>query len=491
MKKYAIIIMAAVAVSMGMYSCSDDFLEQLPTEDTAAESVTATTGNLMLAINGIHRSLYLRYNSQGEGGLGSMMIQVDMLGEDLVMTSAGNGWFNNMYKWLDHVNANDADNLFPYRVYYRIVRNANVIINGAANAVGPDEERNIALGQALTYRAFCFFQLVQLYGGRYEAGGGNTQPGIALPLVVDGELLPRSTVEETYVQINKDLDEAIVLLADYVRPNKSHLDRSVALGLKARVALVQGNWNLAAQFAEEAREGYTLMDNDQYRSGFNDYTNPEWMWGSHIQEDQTLFFANYGAYMSRNFSSTNIRTNPKAIFTVLYNMIPATDVRSTIFDPTGLHLELALPGSFAKYPYTSQKFLAAGTGDSRMDIPYMRAAEMYLIEAEAKARLGAPDAAQVLFELVSNRDPAYVLSGNAGQALVDEILIQRRIELWGEGFRFLDLKRLNAPLDRNGGNHNATLTGGIFDIPAGDTRWQWQIPQDEINANPLIVQNPI
>jgi hypothetical protein len=52
-----------------------------------------------------------------------------------------------------------------------------------------------------------------------------------------------------------------------------------------------------------------------------------------------------------------------------------------------------------KVPYTSQKFLAVSTGDSRCDIPYMRIAEMYLIEAEASV-----DGSQALFTLISNRD---------------------------------------------------------------------------------------
>ena len=115
---------------------------------------------------------------------------------------------------------------------------------------------------------------------------------------------------------------------------------------------------------------------------------------------------------------------------------------------------------------------------------------MYLIEAEAKARLGDPDAAEALYPLASARDAAYVLSTNTGQDLIDEILLQRRWELWGEGFRFFDLKRLNIPLDRNGANHNSALINNVMFVPAGDVRWQWQIPQNEIDANPTIVQNP-
>jgi hypothetical protein len=116
---------------------------------------------------------------------------------------------------------------------------------------------------------------------------------------------------------------------------------------------------------------------------------------------------------------------------------------------------------------------------------------MYLIEAESKARLNQnAAAAAVLFTFVKSRNPAYTLSTNTGTALLNEILTQRRIELWGEGFRFLDLKRTNSALDRTGANHNSSIAVTL-NVPAGDKRWEWLIPTDEINANPLVVQNPL
>lgn len=477
-------------------SCEREFLDELPTEDVASESATATTDNLFLVINGIHRSLYIRFGSQGQSGIGAMMIQNDALGEDFVMTGRANGWFISAYQWLDHTNANDGDLLFPYRAYYQIIRNANTVIDGADGAEGPQAIKDAAKGQALIYRAWAHFQLVQLYGGRYNAGGNNTQLGVPLRLTPDNAPLARASVEEVYSQVHADLDEAIVLLDEYSRPNKSHLDKSVAIGLKARVFLVQGNYANAAQFASQARNGFTLMSSSDYFNNFANFESGEWMWGSHIQEDQTDFFGNYGAYVSRNFSSSNIRGNPKAINSALHATIPTTDVRSQIFDPTGLHNNLPpgvgpLPSNFARRPFTSQKFIAVSGGDSRVDVPYMRVSEMYLIEAEARARMNQDAlAAQALFELASVRDPQYTLSTNTGQALIDEILLQRRWELWGEGFRFYDLKRLNLPLDRTGANHDPVLAG-VLNIPAGDSRWNWLIPQDALNSNPLLVQNPL
>jgi hypothetical protein len=125
------------------------------------------------------------------------------------------------------------------------------------------------------------------------------------------------------------------------------------------------------------------------------------------------------------------------------------------------------------------------------DVPYMRAAEMYLIEAEAKARLNdAAGASKALFDLIKTRDANYVQSTKTGDALIEEILTHRRIELWGEGHRFLDLKRTNAALNRNGTNAIASVAL-LYDVAPGDVRWEFLIPRREINANPAIVQNPL
>jgi len=73
--------------------------------------------------------------------------------------------------------------------------------------------------------------------------------------------------------------------------------------------------------------------------------------------------------------------------------------------------------------------------------------------------------------------------------LIDEIMTHRRIELWGEGFRYYDLKRLAQPLDRTGANHSTQATGGLFELAADDPRWTFLIPQSEVDANPNINTN--
>jgi len=475
-------------------ACGKEYLETKPTDRVAEGDILKTTGNLMTALNGIHRAMYMQYSNMDQCGQASVGIHCDMLGEDLVMTAAGNGWFNNSYMWKDHRNENSGMVYFTYRFYYKIIDNANRIIANVDQAEGPASTKKLIKGQALTYRAWAHFNLVQLFGKRYNAAAKpNNQMGVPIMLTSSTEGLGRSTVEEVYTQINKDLDEAIVTFAGAdSRANKSHLNINVAKGVKARVALTQQNWADAAKYAAEARAGYSLMGAADLTAGFNNYTNGEWLWGSTVIPDHTTYFYSFFAFMSYNFSSTNIRSNPKAVNTLLYNSFPATDLRKAWFVPAPTSTNPVLLSSFTKKPYMNVKFKAADAADSRGDVVYMRAAELYLIEAEAKARLNDPTAADILNTLAVARDPKYVKSTKTGQDLVDEILLQRRFELWGEGFRFLDLKRLNAPLNRNGANHTASLTS-IFDLAPGDNQWEWLLPKAELNANAAIStqQNPL
>ena len=135
---------------------------------------------------------------------------------------------------------------------------------------------------------------------------------------------------------------------------------------------------------------------------------------------------------------------------------------------------------------------ADGPTITPMDVLHMRAAEMYLIEAEAYARQNKNAEAQdVLYTLVSARDAGYVKSTNTGQALVDEILIQRRLELFLEGHRRFDMLRNDEELDLtgSGANPDLYLDGYQQDKPSVNPKWLFLIPQREINANPNMVQN--
>jgi len=500
MKKILIKIVLLAMVIVLPQSCGDDYLEVYPTSAVSEADVFTNTQNAWGAVNGIHRFLFAQFQGrQSHAGQSGFMIGFEQMAEDLVNHTTGNGWFIAQHRWTAHINDNSWETFLAWRFYYQIIANANMIIRYIDDANGPPSDKQNIKGQALAYRAWSYFYLVQIYAKRYDWNSKpNNQMGVPLVLEPTTEGLPRESVEAVYAQINADLDEAIQLLEGKSPPAgtatpKSHISADIARGIKARVNMAQGNWSVAAQLASQVRQGKPLMSHAQLLDGFSNKDNPEFLWVSHVVEDQTTYFYSFFAYMSYNFSSTNIRQNPKKISLKLYDMIPDTDVRKQQFAATPAIARAAQPDTrFAVAAQHSLKFRAAGPSDSRGDLCHMRVAEMYLIEAEALARQGGQDAMarQVLYDLVSTRDPGYELSTASGAALIEEIMLQRRIELWGEGFRWLDLKRLNLPLDRTGSSHDASVAIKMEE-PAGTRMWQFLIPRDEINANPNMIQNEV
>jgi len=489
---------SSVAFSLLLIAgCKKDFLDTAPTSSAAEADIFTTTTNASNVINGVYRYLYSRYDGQNQPGQGGVMLNMDFMGEDLHQaistwyTSAGSGTGG----WVSHKNDASGWVSYPFRLYYRCIGNANALIENIDAASGPDADKNRLKAEALSMRAWSYFNLVQIYAKRYDAAGSNTQLGVSMPLKSTDVKLPRSTVEAVYTQINKDLDEAITLFATAsAAPNKSHLSLNAARAIKARVALTMHDYETAATYAKMVIDSgsYSLMSNATYLSGFNNISNSEWIWGAYVQDDQGDTFGSYFAQISYNGNTTYVRSRPKRINSVLYEQIAATDVRKKLWEPAPTAANFPLPTSaYVREPYMSRKFSIRAL-PTIGDVPYIRLAEMYLILAEAYAKIPGreADAQAALFTLANNRDAAYTQSTNTGQALVDEILIQRRIELWGEGFRFFDLKRLNLPLNRTTvPNYVSASVGGVMEIPAGDPRWQFAIPIDELQANPNSVQN--
>jgi hypothetical protein len=523
-----------------MVGCSDDFLETKSTQSIDEGVVFTDTKNAMMAINGIHKLMWSNdlSGTAPRGGYEMVMIWMDMLGEDLVYTYS-NAQYQSEASWRTHRNFSGSGHLLHFfRLGYYFTSNANMILNNIDNATGPDSEKSNIKGQAYFYRAFGYFHLVQLWGGRYRAGENNTQLGVVMRNDGNQEPRARASVEEVYTLINEDLDEAIRLLGETTvkRPNKSHIDLHIARGLKARVLMAQSRWPEAADIAKLVVEqsGAKLQD-DTYTTTndrFCDAANTEWLWGTNKVVDQIGTLRSFHEYMSNNFRTYNGNT-PRAIYNLLYDKISPTDVRKGIWFPRAADKsstprpQYSTGGSARVANYMANKYLLADPSVIARDVPFMRLPEMMLIQAEGYARAGKnSEAAQALYPLAKHRDSQYTLSTKTGDALIDEIMIQRRVELWGEGFRFTDLKRLNMPLDRGpaprdgynkawwppvAGAGTATFVLTNWDPEAsnfnmygdgtvigeanryreaGHPEWQFKFYQSVIDSNPLCEQNP-
>ncbi|MGB4397974.1 MAG: RagB/SusD family nutrient uptake outer membrane protein [Daejeonella sp.] len=498
--KNKIVLILFGAIMFSVSSCKKEYLDTAPTDQVDNSAVFTTTANANTSLNGIYRYMFQRYGGQNQPGVGGMFLSFDFMGDDIGQTT--NTWFTAEGSWNSHRADNSGMVSYAYRLYYRIIGNANFIIDNIDATTGSDDEKKRIKAEALTLRAYGHYYLVQMFGKRYDAATKpNAQMGVPLLISSTDTNKPRATVEEVYTQINKDLDDAIALNVS-TRVNKSHINVSVAKGLRARVALTMQDYPNAIKFAKDVIDSglFPLMSVAAYQTGFNDAPSlSEFMWASIPAADQADTFGAFAAQIAYNANTTYMRGNPKRINSATYNKISATDVRKKMWEPSPTVANFPLPTTgFQRVPFMSRKFSVKVVGQPTLaDVSLMRSSELYLILAEAYAKTTGGDlnARNTLFTLVKARDPNAVVSINSGQALVEEILLNRRVELWGEGFRWLDLKRLNLPLDRSPSafpNFIPLTMSGTVSIPAGDPKWQFLIPRAEIEANKSLTgqQNP-
>lgn len=498
MKKRKLTILGT-ALLLLFSGCKKDYLETSPTDKVSKEEIFSSIANANTALNGIYRFMFERtqvvsWNVQNKPGVGGIMLGLDFMGEDLGISDAN--WFTSTGEgnWQGGRNDNHAVTEYYYRTFYKIIGDANFILGNVDPIPGTDLEKNTLKAQALTLRAYAYSNLVQLYAKRFDAKTANDQLGVPLVLNFEDGALPRSTVKEVYDAIIKDLEDAIALDITS-RANKSQVNLHVAYGIRARVALTMQDYPNAIKYAKLIIDSgaFPLMNAENYQKGFNDATTlSEFIWASMPTQDQMDAFGSYFAQIAYNANTSFMRANPKRINSALYNLIPASDVRKKMWEPEPTAANFPLPlASFSRQPYMSRKFSIKTPGGALGDVPLMRSAEMHLILAEAYAGAGQTANAQdALYTFTKVRDPEAVKSTKTGTALLEEIWINRRTELWGEGFRFYDLKRLNQPLDRTKApNFVSSSVNSLMEVKAGAPEWQFLFPLAEINANGAIEQN--
>lgn len=474
MKK--ILLMASLTM---FFACSDDFLEKDPrnnvSDDQLIDLANSSPEAALLITSGLEsgNNIFLNdFNTAGNGNIhddfGHMSINLglDMMSNDNVQVI--NHWFGRWYNYTNRVENSIRTDMI-WKFYYKVIYNMNSIIK-LLPANPTDAQLRALKGRCHAMRGYAYFNLIRLYA--------NGETGI--PLYKETTLDPTRVATSTIKAfILSDFEDANTLLAGYVRDNKTQIDQSVALGFLARYHVEYGNNALAATYANQARAAYAPMTN--INDGFNKIDNTEWMWGADINTNTSTYYASYFSHMGNlNAGYAGLLGVYKNIDKRLYDAISPTDSRLSWFDGPSNGLPM----------YANTKYI--DDTDFEGDYVFMRGAEMYLIEAEALAASGnEAGARQVLFELVSTRDAGYTLSTNTGTALRDEIRLHRRIELWGEGFAFYDMKRWGIGLARTytGTNHP---TYGRLDYPAGANAFRFQIPLSEINANPVLgAQNPL
>ena len=414
--------------------------------------------------------------------------------------------------------------------YYPWIKACNDVIR---IGIESGETETTDIGVARAFRALFYLDMVRLYAYKphkyiptptYE---GVSIEGLSIPIVTETTTEreaannPRVQAEVVYDLILSDLAEAKRLLDGYVRPNSMMPDLAVVYGLLARTFLEFGDksvtfgertatgYKLASEYARKAisTSGCTPLSQAEWEdpvTGFNSYSaNSSWMWSLNQISDQVNNLVSFTAWMApeQTWGQGSYDMATYGVSEAFYNMITYGDFRKhSWIDPDGkrfyrYRLNWQDEDAFlaAVDPYVSIKF-RPGSGElsnyrvgNATDVPLMRVEEMYFIDAEATAHESLSEGRQILDNFMQQYRMAEgsYSSGSATtlDEFVTEVLLQKRIEFWGEGLILFDLKRLGTGCTESDYPFSTYQTVAPY--------WNLCIPRSEMQNNPGIqINNP-
>lgn len=374
-------------------------------------------------------------------------------------------------------------------LYYRIIDRVNRVLQALPNATAANATqetlRSRIRGEALFLRAFCHFEMYRYYS--------NTSVGtdLAMAYMEVPSLQPtaRITVAPYFQKLKADLVAAKPLLPVYsATADIFRATNLAASALQARVALYLKEWNDAITFSTEYINAIPLASSSDFSGIWTDANRSELAFK--LSRTTTSGTRIGSLFRATSANASNIGGITWTVSQKLWDMYDqANDIRFSSYYKN----EPLLVGAGRKYTRLIKKYegTAYGTPNENVaDAKVFRTGEMYLIRAEARAENNdLVGAAMDLNALRAARINGYIPVVLASKdAAITAIMDERFKELPYEGHRFWDLKRRNLPVVRLTAdlpNPNAQAT-----LPAGNFRFLLPIPSTEIQANPLIQQNP-
>lgn len=437
-------------------------------------------------------------------GYSSIMMFTDANTEDWSGADDGYNWAGNSMTYDDRPYTSYESDIV-WNDHYNIIFAANSVV-GSIDPATTDALSQFYLAQGLASRGFAYLGLAQLYQFNYK--GNEDKP--CVPLITDQNAddaavngAKRASVQEVYNQIDADLTEAIRLLeaseaVGQTRPDRRYIDLAVSFGLRARMNLAMQNYAQAALDADSAiyyTDARPATIAEVSAPAFASAAEPNWMWGILIAETDDVVSSGIVNWISHcgtfNYGYCQY-SGGHQISKKLYNVIPESDVRKGWWS-NAEGKSANIPAAWQDYldelefpKYTSCKFAPyqniLDNDVNANDIPLMRVEEMYLIKAEAQAMSGADGKTTLENFVKTYRDPEYTSTGN----VQDDVYLQKRIELWGEGLIWYDVMRLNKGIDRRGAGFPITA---VLKIDADDPILLWRLPQTEIQGNSALTDD--
>jgi len=500
---------AALLGGVLLVSCAEEKLETSPTGSMSGDVLMKNANTALVAINGIYRTFWVPDNSE-TFGLPGYVIMHDMMAEDMVLGAGGSGWFewDVTYRHKNYFASKGERSYNIWNNHYTWISNANYILAAEKTMQGEKSEINYVMGQAYAIRALSYFSLAQEMARTLV--GHEDEPCVPIytePTVSGTAGKKRATNAEVYAQIDADIDKAVELLKGTTRKHPSHINYATALGLKARIKLVENKWQDAKDAAHAAiTESKCEILHTKDFAGVNDVTKANVMWGLQIKSDQSGGYASFFAHLDTLMYGQKAF---KQINKVLYAKMNPTDERCAWWNTSVTSPYNVVEDGKVVSGYIQDKFHWLNSKDNTGDHILMRVEEMYLTAAEAECRLGDETAAKAdLMALMSVRDPNYSTnktgtklgktSNELTGSLLEEIINQRRIELWGEFGRLNDLRRLHQGFRRTKEQGWQTTSYRLENKPTDDPEcymWVFLLPQSEFDGNANLTlekdQNPM
>jgi starch-binding outer membrane protein, SusD/RagB family len=499
--KYAII---AVAVSLTIGSCSKDFLEAPTTGSYELETYYATKEQAYAGLVAAYSAL--RKNS---GGFENYITMLNAGSDD--HNPGGADPFDGIgIHAFGHftVNGNNMPDSF-WKTPYEGIYNSNILIDKIKKTEMDGAEKSRFIAECKALRGFYYFNLVSMF---------RNVPLILKPIgISDISTVTQAAPEAVYAQIEKDLKEAIAVLPVEITANdKGRFSKGAATALLGKVFLYEKKYPEAAEQLAlvngtpggTSAYGYKLLDkySDLWKveNKFNSESILEvlhseqslagWdIWGSPKAQGNVVnvMVAPRGYSKEDGSNADDIPSgwsfNP--IREEVYNLLKQ-DPNDTRFAATVLDMNALLAakkvkqftlgdentGYFLNKFIPRQKDVRTGAGEGplnyKQDTYAIRLADTYLMEAEALRGTGSR--AQALLDAVRKRAGLNTFPA----VTIDNILKERRLELVGEGFRWLDLVRTD----------KASAALQFKGFVAGKNE-VFPIPILELN-NTKLVQNP-
>jgi hypothetical protein len=479
-QSYLFIVLLAAALP----ACNKQ-LDTSPSNAVPEDIVLKSVANLTALSEGTWAAMMDDFygGTFGNPGYKTISLVSDVMGNDVALITTKYS-FAPVYRFTQMNDKTQSRLSAIWNQLYKIINNNNIIIANVDKVTGDATAKKVLKGQALALRANTYLTIASFYQFSYLKDSlTKTAPIYTKPTADTTRGNPKATLKEIYTLIISDLLEAKGLLDGYQRTAKYKINADVVNGLLARAYLNTGKWIPAAEAANAALKNYPLMPPADYSKGFNDVNNSEWIWGhpeipSQSDGSYSLHFLDVSSASSYYYS---FMADP--FFGELFEN---GDIRKTLFSWDNN------PGREGNLQYKKFKFRSDQTGD----LVLMRSAEAHLIKAEGYARENnITEGAAALNALRSSRGAAtFDPAGATKEQLIEAILIERRKELWGEGFALADIIRNQLPVvrkayvDGTGKDRLVTITtpdGVTKQVPA-----RYHTALKFADATPFVANSP-